>query len=109
VSGGKEAARDRGISGEQRRRALQQANQVRSERARLKKDLATGKVGLVEILVRPPTCVRTAKVRDLLVMLPKIGSVKAGRILTRCGITDSKTLAGLTDRQRAELTKLFRR
>jgi hypothetical protein len=109
VSGGKERARDGGVSGEQRRHALEQANQVRSERARLKKDLATGKVGLLEILARPPACVRTARVGDLLVALPKIGSVKAGRILARCGITDSKTLAGLTDRQRAELTNLFRR
>lgn len=109
MSGGKETARDRGVSSEQRRRALQQANRVRSERARLKKDLATGKVGLMEILARPPACVRTARVSDLLVVLPKIGSVKAGRILTRCGIADSKTLAGLTDRQRAELTNLFRR
>jgi transposase len=97
------------VSSEQRRRALRQANQVRSERARLKKDLATGKVGLPEILARPPVCVRTARVFDLLVALPKIGSVKAGRILTRCRIADSKTLAGLTDRQRAELTNLFRR
>jgi hypothetical protein len=109
VSAGKERARDRGVTSEQRRRALQQANQIRSERARLKKDLATGEVGLTEILARPPACVRTARVRDLLVALPKIGSIKAGRILTRCGIADSKTLGGLTDRQRAELTSLFRR
>jgi hypothetical protein len=108
VSGGKERE-ERGVSSEQRRRALRQANQVRSERARLKRDLATGKVGLLEILARPPACVRTARVRDLLVTVPKIGSVKAARILTRCGIADSKTLAGLTDRQRAELTNLLRR
>ena len=45
----------------------------------------------------------TARVRDLLLMLPAIGSVKAGRILARCGIAHAKTLAGLTARQRAEL------
>jgi S13-like H2TH domain len=109
VSGGGGAARRQGESGEQRRDALQQANRVRSERARLKRDLATGKVGLVEILARPPVCARTARVGDLLLALPKIGSVKAGRILGRCRISDSKTVAGLTDRQRAELTNLFRR
>jgi hypothetical protein len=108
VSASKET-RDRGVSSEQRRHALQQANQVRSERARLKKDLATGTVGLVEILARPPACARTARVGDLLLALPKIGSVKAGRILARCRISDSKTVAGLTDRQRAELAKLFQR
>lgn len=93
----------------QRRHALQQANQVRSERARLKRDLATGKVGLVEILAQPPACARTARVGDLLLAVPKIGSVKAGRILSRCRISDSKTVAGLTDRQRTELTDHFQR
>jgi hypothetical protein len=108
VSAGQEKASDRRVTSEQRRRALLQANQVRTERARLKKDLATGKVGLAAILARPPACARTARVRDLLVVLPKIGSVKAGRILTQCRIADSKTIAGLTDRQRTELSNLFR-
>jgi hypothetical protein len=31
---------------------------------------------------------------------PKIGAVKAGRILADCGIAHSKTLGGLTERQR---------
>lgn len=46
--------------------------------------------------------------RDVLLVLPKIGSVKAGRILAHCGIAHSKTLGGLTDRQRAELMNRFR-
>jgi hypothetical protein len=66
-------------------------NEIRSARARLKKDLA----------------LRTARVRDVLLALPKIGSVKAGRILADCGIAHSKTLAGLTERQRTELLKRF--
>jgi hypothetical protein len=45
----------------------------------------------------------------LLVVLPKIGSVKAGRILADCGIAPSKTLGGLTERQRTELMNRFRR
>ncbi|MGZ4315088.1 MAG: integration host factor, actinobacterial type [Gaiellaceae bacterium] len=109
MSSGKATAGVPGRSTEQRLRALQQANQVRSERARLKRELAAGEIGLVQILAQPPACLRTARVRDVLVALPKIGSVKAGRILARCGIAPSKTLAGLTDRQRAELTNLFQR
>jgi hypothetical protein len=46
-------------------------------------------------------------VRDLLLALPKIGSVKAAHILAHCGIAHSKTLAGLTERQRGELTNFF--
>ncbi len=96
-------------SREQQLRALQQANEVRSARAKLKQDLAAGKLELAPILAEPPPCVRTARVRDLLLALPSVGSVKAGRILTQCGIAHSKTLAGLTARQRAELIDLVHR
>lgn len=98
-----------GRSREQRLRALEQANGVRTARAKLKKQLASGKIELVQILADPPACVRTARMRDVLLAVPKIGSVRAGRILAQCGIAHSKTLAGLTDRQRGELINLFRR
>jgi hypothetical protein len=96
-------------SREQRLRALERANEVRSARAKLKRELAAGTVELVQILADPPACMRTARVRDVLVVLPKIGSVRAGRILARCGIAPAKTLGGLSDRQRGELIKLFHR
>ncbi len=98
-----------GRSREQRLRALEQANEVRTARAELKKELASGKLELVQILaVPPPPCVRTARVLDLLLVLPKIGSVRAARILAQCGIAHSKTLAGLSERQRGELINFFR-
>jgi hypothetical protein len=46
-------------------------------------------------------------VRDVLLALPKIGAVKAARMLADCGIAHSKTLGGLTDRQRTELLNRF--
>jgi hypothetical protein len=97
-------------SREQRLRALdmEHANEARTARAALKKQLASGKIELVQILADPPPCVRTARVRDLLLVLPKIGSVRAARILAHCGIAHSKTLGGLTERQRGELTNFFR-
>ncbi len=109
MAGGNAGAGVPGRSREQRLRALEQANQVRSARARLKQELASGKRELAQIVADPPACVRTARVRDLLLVLPKIGAVRAGRILGQCGIAHSKTLAGLTDRQRRELINLFRR
>jgi hypothetical protein len=93
---------------EQRLRALEQANAVRTARAKLKRQLASGEIGLMQILADPPACVRTARLREVLLAVPKIGSVRAGRILAHCRIADAKTLAGLTDRQRGELIKLFR-
>ena len=98
-----------GRSSEQRLRALERANEVRTARAKLKKELASGKIELVQILADPPACVRTARIRDVLLVVPKIGSVRAGRILAQCRIAHSKTLGGLTDRQRGELINLFRR
>lgn len=98
-----------GRSSEQRLRALEQANEVRTARAKLKKELASGKIELVQILADPPACVRTARVREVLLAVPKIGSVRVGRIRAQCGIAHSKTLGGLTDRQRGELIGLFRR
>jgi hypothetical protein len=109
VSAGKANATVPGRSREQRLRALRLANEIRSARAKLKKDLASGKIELAQILAQPPEYVRTARVRDVLLALPKIGSVKAGRILADCGIAHSKTLGGLTDRQRTELLNRFRR
>ena len=106
---GKAKASVPGRSREQRLGALQQANEIRSARAKLKKDLASGKLELARVLAQPPACARTARVRDILLVLPKIGSVRAGRILAQAGIAHSKTLGGLTDRQRAELVDLFRR
>jgi hypothetical protein len=107
VSVGKAGASVPGRSREQRLSALRLANEIRSARARLKKELASGKIELAQVLARPPECVRTARVRDVLLALPKIGSVKAAGILADCGIAHSKTLGGLTDRQRTELLNRF--
>jgi hypothetical protein len=66
VSAGKADASVSGRSREQRLRALRLANEIRSARAQLKKDLASGKIELAQVLARPPECVRTARVRDVL-------------------------------------------
>jgi hypothetical protein len=44
---------------------------VQSARAKLKRELAAGTTELSQILADPPACVRTARVRDVLVVLPK--------------------------------------
>jgi len=93
---------------DQRMEALQRANDVRVKRARLKKDLKTGRVRVEEILADPPEYVGTAKVFDMLMAVPKFGRVKAARFLNQCRISQAKTVAGLSERQREELVSLFR-
>ena len=58
---------------------------------------------------QPPEYLLTAKVFDILLAVPKCGRVKATRCLTQCRISQSKTVGGLSERQRAELVALLRR
>lgn len=83
--------------------ALQRANEIRSKRAQLKKELKAGEKDITEVLEQPPEFLKTAKVIDLLLVVPKFGRVKATRVLTKCRISQSKTVGGLSERQRAEL------
>jgi len=89
--------------------ALRRANDIRSQRARLKKDLKAGKANIHALLLNPPEYVQTAKVVDMLLAVPKYGRVKSNRILNTCRISPSKTIGGLSERQRAELVAQLRR
>jgi hypothetical protein len=93
---------------DQRMDALARANEIRVRRAQLKRDLKSGVVQIEEILADPPDYVGTAKVFDVLLAVPKFGRVKASRFLNQCRISQSKTVAGLSERQRQELIDLFR-
>jgi hypothetical protein len=94
-------------SQQQRMDALRRANDIRSERARVKDRLRNGDLGITEVLSDPPTCVHTAKVLDLLLAVPKYGRVKANRLLERCRVSPAKTVNGLTPRQRKELLDML--
>jgi hypothetical protein len=87
--------------------ALKRANDIRVKRAQLKKDLKAGRVDIEAILGVPPEYVETAKVFDMLMAVPKFGRVKAARFLNQCRISQSKTVGGLSERQRTELIGLF--
>ena len=93
----------------QRMDALKRANEIRTRRARLKRDLKAGRAQIHGLLLDPPDYVETAKVFDLLLAVPKYGRVKVNRILTHCRISPSKTIGGLSERQRNELVSYLRR
>jgi hypothetical protein len=96
-------------SHEQRMRALRRANEIRSARAQLKRDLKAGKAKVETLLLDPPDYVLSAKAFDMILAVPKYGRVKANKILTQCRISPSKTIGGLSERQRAELVQYLRR
>ena len=93
----------------QRMEALQRANEIRTRRAQLKRDLRAGRASIHQLLTEPPDWVETAKVFDMLLAVPKYGRVKTNRILNQCRISPSKTIGGLSERQRTELVSLLHR
>lgn len=92
---------------EQRQTALKKANLVRVTRAALKKNIAAGVVDITDVLRDPPPELLLMRVYDLLRALPKFGPFKAGRVMTQARIAQSKTVGGLSARQRDELLRVL--
>lgn len=90
---------------QQRLQALELANDTRVRRAQLKRDLKAGRESLSAVLLDPPACAETAKVFDMMLAAPKYGRVKVNKILSVARISPSKTLGGLSQRQRLELVE----
>jgi hypothetical protein len=92
----------------QRMDALNRANTIRTQRAQLKRDLKAQRTSIHQLLLEPPGFVETMKVFDALLAVPKYGRVKANKVLVWCRISPSKTIGGLSQRQRAELVSMLR-
>lgn len=88
--------------------ALTKANEIRTARAQLKRDLKSGRISIQKLLLDPPEYLETAKVFDMMLAVPKYGRVKVNKILQNCRISPSKSIGGLSDRQRAELVGLLK-
>lgn len=99
-------APDRSLT--QRLDALERANEVRTKRAKLKRDLKGGRVPIHALLLDPPDFAETMRVRDALLAVPQVGHVKVSKILTQCRVSPSRSLGVLTDRQRGEIVSLLR-
>lgn len=91
----------------QRMEALDRANEVRVKRAALKRDLKAGRASIHVVLLAPPEYLENAKVFDILLAVPKYGRTKVHGLLTGCRISLTKTIGGLSERQRAELVSLI--
>lgn len=91
----------------QRQDALRKANEIRSFRKALKIALKYGHVQLTDVLNDPPEMIESMKMLDLLLATPKLGRVKASKALHSCRISPSKTVGGLSERQRRELVLML--
>lgn len=92
----------------QRRVALDRANEIRAFRACLKRDVKAGRRSVHVLLLRPPEMIETMKVWDLLLAMPKYGRVKVDKVLRKVKVSTSKTVGGLSARQRSELVGYLR-
>lgn len=90
---------------QQRLDALNSANEVRFRRAEDKKRMRRGELDPAAVLRQPPDHWLTAKVFDLLMQVPKVGRVKANRVLVMERVSPSKTIGGLSPRQRFVLAR----
>jgi predicted DNA binding protein len=88
--------------------ALREGNRIRTVRADLKREVrAMGSTRAAarvrELIEAPPDDLLTMRVEELMRAVPKLGEGKVGKLLRRVGVSPSKTLGGLTERQREAL------
>ena len=84
----------------QRLRALERANEIRLERAALKRRIAAGEVSAAEVILNPPQSAETWSVGDLLMSQRRWGTTRCRRFLARNSITETKHVGTLTERQK---------
>jgi hypothetical protein len=84
----------------QRLRALERANEIRLERAALKRRIAAGEVSAAEVILNPPQSAETWSVGDLLISQRRWGTTRCRRFLARNNITETKSIGTLTQRQK---------
>lgn len=87
----------------QRMEALKRANEIRTYRADMKLRVKGDPSEAADEIASPSPLVETMKVYDLLIALPKFGRVKVNTVLRRNAISPSKTVGGLSKRQRDAL------
>jgi hypothetical protein len=93
----------------QRMAALGNANEVRTYRANLKRDIKAGKASVRDLLLEPPELIETMKLFDLIFAMPKYGRVKINKILQQCRISPAKQVGELSTRQRTEIVSMLRK
>jgi len=96
------------LTRDQRLDALREGNRIRVARADLKREVREMSSTRAEALVRrliedPPDDLLTMRVEELMRAVPKLGEGKVAKLLRRVGVSPSKTLGGLTERQREAL------
>ena len=94
-------------SGPQHMLALERANRVRLARAALKRKISAGRVDAAEIVLSCPWEVESMSVSELLMSQRRWGRTRCRKFLFSIGLSETKTLGTLTERQRITLAALL--
>ena len=97
------------LSPDQRQAALAKAAAARRQRAELKEKLKMGSTSLKELLEQADRdeIVGKMKVLSVLESLPGLGKVKARRLMEEVGISETRRIQGLGEKQRGKLFDLL--
>lgn len=96
------------LTPDERTAALEKAAAARRQRAEVREKLKAGTVSLAELLEQSERDEVLAKMKVVAVLesLPRLGKVKARRLMVEVGISDARRVQGLGRNQREAL---FRR
>lgn len=89
----------------QRARALHHANNSRLGRVEFKARIHAGDIQIADVLADLPACLSSMPVYRLLLIVPKIGRVRASRVLRRADVWPLKPVGELTARQCGRLVR----
>lgn len=93
----------------QRLQALDRANRVRTVRAQLKRDIASGGVTAAKVILAERRELDGMSLCELLMSQRRWGELRSLRFLALLGMSSTKTIGSMTERQRiataAELTE----
>jgi hypothetical protein len=97
------------LTPQQRAEALEKAALARKQRAELKERLKKSEVTLASVLqrARDDEVIGKMRVTAVLESLPGVGKVRAGKIMERLAISETRRLRGLGPKQRADLMAEF--
>src|ERR1700691_2683325 len=87
-------------AGPQHMRALERANQVRLARAELKRRVASGEIGVAEVILECPWEADSMAVSDLLMSQRRWGQTRCRKFLAQIPMSEQKTVGSMTERQR---------
>jgi hypothetical protein len=87
--------------------ALARANRVRLARADLKRQISDGEVSVAEVVLTCPWEAESMAIADLLMSQHRWGRTRCRRFLAAIPMSETKSVASMTDRQRNALAAML--